>query len=511
MARAVEELPRLVAAVAAGSPDRAVTLAGVEVALQCPRRRARALGEAMGGVLGPDALVPIVLTTVVPQSPSPKRRTRCPTRSRRCISMRPQSWAIPSRRSARTRTLSWNRSTSRSVVHRKPLRWSSKAPRSPTRTSMRGSTARPAISFRSGSARSRWWAWASDVRSSCSSRSMPSSRPAEGTFRSIRIIRPNACSRVVDTAGARIVLGVSGEHLQVPAHTRVVDLDRLDLTGFDDRPITDSDRTTRLRSADLAYVIFTSGSTGLPKGVAVPHSAVAANTRWRIRALKFSARDVVLLKTPVTFDVSVWELFVPLQVGGRLVIARPDGHQDPEYLAQTMIDHAVTAAHFVPSMLAVYVAEPLAARVESLRCVLASGEELPANTAARFHERSRAELHNLYGPTERRSTSATIEPTPATRRFRSASPCRATTCSSWTKVCVLSPSAWPANCISRVSNSRVATSRDRISPATGSLPIRTAPPVPECIGPGTWCAGVPTTCSSTLVGSTFRSSCVDSE
>ena len=108
----------------------------------------------------------------------------------------------------------------------------------------------------------------------------------------------------------------------------------------------------------------------------------------------------MLLKTPVTFDVSVWELFVPLQVGGRLVIARPDGHQDPEYLAQTMIDHAVTAAHFVPSMLAVYVAEPLAARVESLRCVLASGEELPANTAARFHELSRAELHNLYGPTE---------------------------------------------------------------------------------------------------------------
>ncbi len=112
------------------------------------------------------------------------------------------------------------------------------------------------------------------------------------------------------------------------------------------------------------------------------------------------ADDVVLQKTPFTFDVSVWEFFWPLQVGATLSIALPDGHRDPAYLARTMIDRAVTIAHFVPSMLAVYLAEPTAASVSTLRHVFASGEALPPQTVARFYEISSAGLHNLYGPTE---------------------------------------------------------------------------------------------------------------
>ncbi|RZL76343.1 MAG: amino acid adenylation domain-containing protein, partial [Rhodococcus sp. (in: high G+C Gram-positive bacteria)] len=111
--------------------------------------------------------------------------------------------------------------------------------------------------------------------------------------------------------------------------------------------------------------------------------------------------DVVLQKTPVTFDVSVWELFWPLQVGARLVISRPDGHRDPTYLADTIVEHAVTAVHFVPSMLAVFTAEPAAAECTSLRSVFASGEALPAQTASRMRALvPGARVHNLYGPTE---------------------------------------------------------------------------------------------------------------
>ncbi|OXM17665.1 hypothetical protein CBI33_30020 [Rhodococcus erythropolis] len=109
---------------------------------------------------------------------------------------------------------------------------------------------------------------------------------------------------------------------------------------------------------------------------------------------------MILQKTPFTFDVSVWEFFWPLQVGASLVIAEPDGHRDPVYVARTMIERGVTAVHFVPSMLAVFVAEPLVAQVKTLRYVFASGEALPARTAARLREVSSAGLHNLYGPTE---------------------------------------------------------------------------------------------------------------
>ena len=153
-----------------------------------------------------------------------------------------------------------------------------------------------------------------------------------------------------------------------------------------------------------AYVIFTSGSTGRPKGVAVSHRAIVANLRWRQRRYRMTDADVVLQKTPFTFDVSVWEFFWPLQVGARLVLAAPDGHRDPAYLIRVVADKQVTIAHFVPSMLAVFaaaVAESEAENeIDSLRAIFASGEALPAATGAALRDVSGANLHNLYGPTE---------------------------------------------------------------------------------------------------------------
>ncbi|WP_420752331.1 amino acid adenylation domain-containing protein, partial [Rhodococcus sp. O3] len=207
-------------------------------------------------------------------------------------------------------------------------------------------------------------------------------------------------AHVLAAARPVAVLTTSRDGIEVPAHVPLHEVDRLDLTGFDAAPLTDADRTGPLRPDNTAYIIFTSGSTGLPKGVAVAHRAIVANLRWRQREYGFTEADVILQKTPFTFDVSVWEFFWPLQVGARLVVAVPDGHRDPEYLARTIADRGVTALHFVPSMLSVFVAEPLAARTDSLRYVFASGEALPAQTVARFHEISSAELHNLYGPTE---------------------------------------------------------------------------------------------------------------
>ncbi|WP_040704264.1 non-ribosomal peptide synthetase, partial [Nocardia takedensis] len=182
--------------------------------------------------------------------------------------------------------------------------------------------------------------------------------------------------------------------------TRQVRIDRLDLSGFSDEPLTDADRHRPLRPQNTAYVIFTSGSTGRPKGVAVSHEAIVNRLVWMHAQYGLSAEDVVLQKTPATFDVSVWEFFWPLQVGARLVIAKPDGHRDPAYLVRTIVDQHVTTAHFVPSMMSVFVAEAGAEECTGLRNVFASGEALPATTAQRLRELTGARLHNLYGPTE---------------------------------------------------------------------------------------------------------------
>ncbi|MFD6895956.1 non-ribosomal peptide synthase/polyketide synthase, partial [Rhodococcus sp. NPDC060086] len=205
---------------------------------------------------------------------------------------------------------------------------------------------------------------------------------------------------VLDTAEPVAVVTTERDAVDLPGTVPVVAIDTLDVSGYADDPIGEDERTGPLTADHLAYVIFTSGSTGRPKGVAVEHRAITANIAWRQSEYAMRADDVVLQKTPFTFDVSVWEFFWPLQVGANLTIAVPDGHRDPAYLARTMIDRGVTIAHFVPSMLAVYLAEPTAASVNTLRYVFASGEALPPQTVARFYEISSAGLHNLYGPTE---------------------------------------------------------------------------------------------------------------
>ncbi len=151
----------------------------------------------------------------------------------------------------------------------------------------------------------------------------------------------------------------------------------------------------------LAYVIYTSGSTGQPKGAMNAHRGIVNRLLWMQRQYGLTADDVVLQKTPFSFDVSVWELFWPLVAGARLVVARPEGHRDPAYLSELIEREGVTTLHFVPSMLQAFLDAGETERCGSVRRVVCSGEALGTEARDRFFARlPRAELHNLYGPTE---------------------------------------------------------------------------------------------------------------
>ncbi|MGW0039220.1 amino acid adenylation domain-containing protein [Gordonia sp. NPDC003376] len=183
-------------------------------------------------------------------------------------------------------------------------------------------------------------------------------------------------------------------------------LDGIELSGLDDSPLTDGDRLTAANPDTLAYLLFTSGSTGRPKGVAISHRSAVNQVRWIGDEYALTGTDVVLQKTPSTFDVSVWEIFGTLAVGARLVIARPDGHTDPDHLAEVIDAEQVTITSFVPSMLAVFAdavapAGGAGRSLGSLRALLVAGEAFGPDvvTAAR-RALPTVELHNLYGPTE---------------------------------------------------------------------------------------------------------------
>ena len=156
-------------------------------------------------------------------------------------------------------------------------------------------------------------------------------------------------------------------------------------------------------SGNLAYVIYTSGSTGLPKGVMNEHRGVVNRLCWMQQAYGLTAEDRVLQKTAFSFDVSVWEFFWTLLNGARLVMARPGGHRDPQYLVETIGQAGITTLHFVPSMLQmfIYALPEGETGCASLQRIVCSGEELPLSLQHACQERlGHAALYNLYGPTE---------------------------------------------------------------------------------------------------------------
>ncbi|WP_334001619.1 amino acid adenylation domain-containing protein, partial [Burkholderia gladioli] len=156
-----------------------------------------------------------------------------------------------------------------------------------------------------------------------------------------------------------------------------------------------------LNPRHLAYVIYTSGSTGMPKGVQNEHDALVNRLTWMQEAYRLGGQDVVLQKTPFSFDVSVWEFFWTLANGATLVMVEPGAHRDADYLTEIIAKHSVTTLHFVPSMLAGFLEAQDLTRCKTLSRIICSGEALPAPIARRCLERlPHAQLHNLYGPTE---------------------------------------------------------------------------------------------------------------
>ena len=194
---------------------------------------------------------------------------------------------------------------------------------------------------------------------------------------------------------------------------RMEDAPPVDVLCIDcDWPAIVSDATTLAEMLpdvtpdDLAYMIYTSGSTGRPKGALNRHRGIVNRLLWMQGEYELTAKDAVLQKTPFSFDVSVWEFFLPLLSGARLVMAEPGGHRDPAYLAEVIAAQQITVLHFVPSMLRNFLEEPAAATCgASLRDVMCSGEALPYDLQQRFFsvvcgDGRRVGLHNLYGPTE---------------------------------------------------------------------------------------------------------------
>ncbi len=155
-----------------------------------------------------------------------------------------------------------------------------------------------------------------------------------------------------------------------------------------------------VKPEDLLYIIYTSGSTGNPKGVMVPNKGVANYLLWMKNDFNIDTETRILAKTSLSFDISVWELFLPLISGGILVLENRSDIESPEQLARVINKKHVDIVQFVPSGLKLFCDSGMLKQTQDLRKIFCGGEKLTTNLRDDVLDQFDGELHNLYGPTE---------------------------------------------------------------------------------------------------------------
>ncbi len=159
---------------------------------------------------------------------------------------------------------------------------------------------------------------------------------------------------------------------------------------------------------NLAYIIYTSGSTGIPKGVMIEHASLLNRIHWMQRKYPLSSEDVILQKTTLTFDVSIWELFWGAFTGASVSLLPIDAEKDPHQIIDNIQENKVTVLHFVPSMFSAFLDyiewNHAIEKLTTLKYIFCSGEALGRDQIRRFHQlfsnHTSTKLINLYGPTE---------------------------------------------------------------------------------------------------------------
>ncbi|QEV63994.1 non-ribosomal peptide synthetase [Streptomyces spectabilis] len=208
-----------------------------------------------------------------------------------------------------------------------------------------------------------------------------------------------AARRAVVIADARVVLQLNDSGAHDPSEPDAVAVDLGDW-AYGSYPAGGTGITV-LGDA-LAYVIFTSGSTGRPKGAMIRHEAISERLLWQVgEILGFGHDDASLFKAPLSFDISINEIFLPLVCGGRLVVLRPGGERDPHHLLGVIAEQRVTFTYLVSSMLDVLLEiAGDSGRLDSLRHVWCGGEVLTPELYERFRTRLDIPMYHGYGPAE---------------------------------------------------------------------------------------------------------------
>jgi amino acid adenylation domain-containing protein len=216
--------------------------------------------------------------------------------------------------------------------------------------------------------------------------------------------------------GERLSMIINEAHLKFIFTTKEKSINLLNeencifLNDILEKPLSQNEENpdVDVKSYNLAYVMFTSGSTGRPKGVMIEHHSVMNKIGWMQKKYPLLAGEELLQKTPITFDVSIWELFWWMFNGGRLVLLQSDGEKDPQILLNQISVKNPSALIFVPSLFSSFIdylhVSETTQCLKKVKWIFLIGEALSPALANKYNQIINWEdsplLINTYGPTE---------------------------------------------------------------------------------------------------------------
>ena len=215
------------------------------------------------------------------------------------------------------------------------------------------------------------------------------------------IFPPERVRSIVEQAGVRLLLtqaSLRDQFADLPCTMLCVE-DLLASTEAIDQAAL---AAIRVQGSDAAYIVFTSGSTGTPKGVVLTHAGVVNCLTSLTQEPGLRADETALAVATLAFDFSVYEIFLPLLVGARLVIADLETTADGSRLQALIAQHDISSIHATPATMRLLQAAGWQGKAD-LRMVF-GGESLPRDLVEWLLPRI-AEVWNIYGPTETTITS----------------------------------------------------------------------------------------------------------
>jgi amino acid adenylation domain-containing protein len=202
----------------------------------------------------------------------------------------------------------------------------------------------------------------------------------------------NRLANILEDAQARVLITQGTLSELLPSHSAsLLDIDA-EWSAILNEP--DQNLDTPVKADNLAYVLFTSGSTGRSKGVALQHRSAAVFVQWANSVFTPEELAGTLFATSISFDLSVFEMFVPLSIGGAVIIA-----QNALSLPDIPAANEVRLINTVPSAIAELIR--MRAVPDSVLVINLAGEALAESLARDIYDNTKVrKLYNLYGPTE---------------------------------------------------------------------------------------------------------------